>query len=198
MQELVVQFDDREKYPLVFPRLFRRFAGASTTVYNVRCRRQRMNTGDYCLAGHESRILIERKASIMELTDNLFGSARKRNNFQDALRRMADACAHPFLFLDMRWSDIYGRNITDENGRTVQVPQAPYAVLDTLFGRAHAAGVTVIGPQACRTPGTRRHAGDYLLRFMLSYCQPSVPRHSEPGVVYVQSEKSVARAAGPR
>ena len=178
MRTLVVAVDHREKYPLIFPaRLYWR-PDDDTTIFDVRIVKRQIRTADYYIDGHKGTCLIERKATVNELNTNLFGPAKKRNNFVSALDRMADECTHPYLFLDMRWSDLWADH--DANGRPIQ--RCPFTLYDHLFQELACRGIGLLGPIPARTVVQRRMAGDLLLRLMLSHVFPR-RSHAQPGLI---------------
>lgn len=72
------------------------YRGTTQTV-SIQTRRSRLDAGDYALDGHPAA-LIERKASIEEATQNCLTHDRPR--FVAALKRLRDACTHPYLVLE--------------------------------------------------------------------------------------------------
>jgi ERCC4-type nuclease len=74
---------------------------------------QKLDTGDYSLAGLTHLVVVERKKSVSEIAQNLFDE-----RFERELGRM-EAIAHPFVYLDFPFSHLvdYPR-----------VPTVPYSV----------------------------------------------------------------------
>lgn len=177
--DITIQFDDHEQYPLLFPAMmhFRPREDVPTRVFRVTPYRKRMPTADYFIVGQRRACLVERKASVQELQANLFGDARKRANFLHSLDRMVGESDNPYLFLDMRWSDLW--RSTDDRGKPCY--REPFMLLDHLLAELKIRNIQLIGPQAARTVGTRRIAGSLLLRVMLSHIYPSrAARPAEP------------------
>ena len=170
MRILRPYYDNREVYRLIWPDFvyWRPCEYGETTVFKVMPVKRHMKTADYYLKGHKRSCLIERKASVSELATNLFGTVRRRRNFLSCLDRMVDESDHPYLFLDMRWSDLWKDH--DTHGRVIS--RCPFSLYDHLMQELFSRGIGVIGPQAARTINTRRQAGDWLLRVMLNHAFP--------------------------
>lgn len=76
---------------------------------------RKLDTGDYTLAGLETKLCIERKASVEELALNL---GQKRDPFMRELNRMM-AFPHRFLILEFDLDDV----IEYPNHRGSRIPQ---------------------------------------------------------------------------
>ena len=116
---LVVQIDTREKKPLLFPATLDVWTGYNKKVIRVKTERATLDAGDYQLAGRRECI-VERKGSLRELHNNLFGqdSARQARAF----KKLAEACDHPYLLVHTTTSDLLARTEHNpEPGRLVQV-----------------------------------------------------------------------------
>ena len=88
--------DTREKQGYTFQ--------ASSTKYHV-CKgmvNRKLDTGDYSIEGLEDKICIERKASVVELANNV-GISRKR--FEAEIERMKEF-PHKFLVLEFSLTDL--------------------------------------------------------------------------------------------
>lgn len=180
--DLVVIHDDREKHPLLFPRVLYWKPRDRTYVWSVSWDSERLDTADYYIKGHKKKTVVERKASVNELVTNLFGPARKQRNFQLCLDRMAKEHEFPFLFLDFRWRDIY-RGKRHATGPTKYVREQPCDIFDRLMQECNVRGIEMIGPIQARTPHERMYAGDWILRKMLSVIYPMMTNNEKPGEV---------------
>jgi ERCC4-type nuclease len=88
--------DTREKQGYTFE--------ASRTKYHV-CKGmvvRKLDTGDYSLEGLEDKVCIERKASVVELANNVGVSSRR---FMAEIERMKE-CPHKFLILEFSLTDL--------------------------------------------------------------------------------------------
>ena len=88
--------DTREKQGYTF--------AASSTKYHV-CKgmvNRKLDTGDYSIEGLEDKVCIERKASVVELANNV-GISRKR--FEAEIERMKEF-PHKFLVLEFSLTDL--------------------------------------------------------------------------------------------
>ena len=88
--------DTREKQGYTF--------AASRTKYHV-CKgmvNRKLDTGDYSIEGLEDKVCIERKASVVELANNV-GISRKR--FEAEIERMKEF-PHKFLVLEFSLTDL--------------------------------------------------------------------------------------------
>lgn len=96
--------DDREKTPLPFaPNLVthdnRVPWSPSSRIVQVRTLSQRLETGDYVLAGHPRAGCVERKAHLSEIHNNLFDERRHRL-FTAELSRLRSTFSHPLLLIE--------------------------------------------------------------------------------------------------
>jgi ERCC4-type nuclease len=92
---LVVQLDDREKRPILFPSLY----AVKNKTYSVQTEKVRMKAGDYRLKG--DRFLdvgIERKGAVTELYDCFLG--RDRGMATRQFEKMASTYARSVLLLE--------------------------------------------------------------------------------------------------
>jgi hypothetical protein len=118
-----------------------------------------LSEGDYCISGHESACLVERKGSINEVAMNCLSRDRKR--FVDALERLADSTEHPVLFLEGSPVDLTGRLQPGSN-----LPESGPA-LDALFDLTHRYNIDLVIAPA-KTVRQRRAAGEMVARLLLS------------------------------
>lgn len=101
---LTILIDAREKRPLPIPAYLPiwdynspRHKPTATTLA-ITTRTATLPAGDYALEGWEGTCLIERKAHLTELYENLVTADRTR--FHAALARLASTTARPVLFLE--------------------------------------------------------------------------------------------------
>lgn len=100
----VIQVDDREKMPFIFPKhvaITRPWtAGQPHRIERVRLEvvSKRLETGDYSLLGYPKATIVERKWSLSELARNCFTEDRGR--FLAALTRLRNSASWPVLVLD--------------------------------------------------------------------------------------------------
>lgn len=134
--------------------------------------REVLGWGDLTLEGHESLVSIERKYSLLELKNNLFGPMRERSRFLSSLDRLSNNVKFPYLLLDLGltlgYRHDYHKTIRDYSKRKGYFP-TPERIWDVLFQHCHGRGISIIGPVDARTEQRRAHLGDYLLRLMLSH-----------------------------
>jgi len=96
----IIEIDPREKHPLLFPQtlILNDGLGGGRRVVPLQTRPATMLYGDYRLASDPEGVVIERKASLTEITANLFGPRRK--NFILELSRLRDHTRHPYLLYE--------------------------------------------------------------------------------------------------
>lgn len=175
---LRVTVDTREEIELKFPKILRWSVDPLDPVYRrIVIVSQALSAGDYAVTGYEKLTATERKWSMVEIGHNLFGPPKERLRFRKALDRLAKV-THPYLFLDMRWSDVFPAEHPSTRRQPVQQSRRAEsgpgctpttAVLDTLFQELNNRGIQLIGPLAARTPASRIYAGEFILRKMLSH-----------------------------
>jgi ERCC4-type nuclease len=107
--------DTREKQGYTF--------AASRTKYHF-CKgmvNRKLDTGDYSIEGLEDKICIERKASVVELANNV-GVSRKR--FEAEIERMK-AFPHKFLVLEFSLTDLMdfpeGSDVPDREIKNLRI-----------------------------------------------------------------------------
>lgn len=88
-----------------------------------------LKTGDYTLVGHEQEIAIERKASVSEISMNIF-----EKRFENELIRMEDY-AYPFLLMEFSMEDVMqfpaGSDIPKYKWKYLKV--SPYLILKKIL-----------------------------------------------------------------
>jgi len=100
MRHVVVEVDDREKKPILFPKqlLWSPQPGHQELI-EVQVRDARLRYGDYRLARYPRACVIERKGSVAELAQNLL-TKRDRQRFRNAWVRFVTSCLCPVLVVD--------------------------------------------------------------------------------------------------
>ena len=176
MSNLIIEQDDREKRPNIFPRIFRWRPGTRTTTYEVEVHRVRLPTADLRLRA-STRCGLELKRDVREIATNLFGDARRRSNFKKCLDRLAGEYEVGYLVLDMRIEDLC--RSYDETGRH-QRSEYPYGLMGALLRETTSRGVRLMGPIAARTSSQRIYLGHILLDVMLAHEYNVAPALSTP------------------
>lgn len=109
-REYTIITDTREQTPLPFPShlplLDPSRPPSSRTSLTVKLggRTQKLDAGDYALAGYEEICLIERKGSLRELAKNCLTPDRTR--FVAALDRLRASCLRPYLLVEGSLADM--------------------------------------------------------------------------------------------
>lgn len=115
LKTLHVLVDSREKKPLPLPAYLDVLSqdrcwpqGPLTTTIRVLQTRRQIDIADYVLADEDGVMylpdgsncaIVERKATLDELGENLFDPER-RPHFENLLRRMQERCTNPVLYLE--------------------------------------------------------------------------------------------------
>ena len=104
-RDWVIIQDTREKKPLLFPKTLAMWDPATSADrprnirVNLHVIREKLDTADYALQGHDKSTLIERKGSLREITKNCF-HFKDRQRFLDCIKRLRDSCDNPILLLE--------------------------------------------------------------------------------------------------
>ena len=158
-KSLTVDVDDREKYPILFPRSMKYFDKfRKPHLIQLIIRKQRLRFGDYRLACDPRGCVVERKGSVSELANNLLTKDRPRT--LRALHRLVKECRTPVLVLDIRLSDFF------LNPRTPHQPP-PSITICELFRVLQDLGIHLFIPGACKGTIIRRCLGEALVHLML-------------------------------
>lgn len=116
---LTIVIDSREKKPLPFPaHLVAVPCGAAERTFVIQVESATLKTADYILGEHglddkgvittvEGAACLETKRSLREIAGNVASSAKCRNNFHAALKRMRDEYAHPLFVVEGGISTLY-------------------------------------------------------------------------------------------
>lgn len=203
-KKVTVLVDSREKLPLIFPENVRVAARRDRTPQLIRVTTQseRLETGDYTLRGTASRVIVERKGSFGELSQNLMTKDRARAFA--ALTRLAAETTNPYLLLDMGGPHLWTPN--EYCGDTGLVFDELFRVLGTLRIRPLFWGF----PQ---TLGGRRAAGELALRLLIYHsfleetpngststdrgCGPRETTGQPQNVVACRSNRQPVHVGGP-
>lgn len=146
--------DNREKKPLPFPRRIDLLcpewpAKFSVAKVDIDVKRARVPEADYLIAqypdlinpdvvtmeGFSKSIIIERKASVLELANNLLATSHRRARLREILTVMREGWAYPVLLVEGGLSSLY-----NPKGAHV-LPHPPRAVVDALMRVCFEAGV---------------------------------------------------------
>lgn len=162
LREATIIIDSREQVPLLFPKsiLLHRPSLPPLTVL-LHTLVSTLTTGDYALLSHEGVCLVERKASIAEVSGNCLSKDRER--FERTLARLADV-AHPYLLLEGSPADLL---------RPSERAPSPEEALSCLLSRLTHHRITPIFAGRCSTPDSRRAAGSLVAHLLLSHLPPS-------------------------
>ena len=194
MTRLVIEQDDREKRPNIFPRIFRWRPGTRTTAYEVEVHRVRLPTADVRLQA-STRCGLELKRDVREIATNVFGDARRRSNFKKCLDRLAGEYEVGYLVLDMRIEDLC--RSYDEVGCRPR-SEYPYGLMGALLRETTSRGIRLMGPIAARTSSQRIYLGHILLDVMLAheYGTPNIISNIVSGLPESVSPELVVRTLG--
>lgn len=163
MKEYTVLVDDREKRPLPLPKNLELWDSTKPPhlrkqrIVRIHTRSARLETGDYLLAGYEDRCIIERKAHLDELDQNLV-PAKKRQLFIEELTRL-QVCSYPVLLLE---GDPYELERTNKN-----TPCVPNVTRDQLLFLLARYGISLY-TMSTSTPNRRRKAGEWLVATLIA------------------------------
>lgn len=157
---VTVLVDNREQRPLLFPATLKWYperGGRCKTVL-VKTKGVVLSSGDYALEGHEEGCLIERKASIDELANNLLSNDYARANA--AFGRFAGATENPYLLLECTASEL-----RSETRWTKQ----PERIVDALAALIQRLKLRLLLCGSCKTPRQKRVVGELVLRLMMAH-----------------------------
>lgn len=124
----------------------------------VRTERKVLKAGDYCLKGEAESCLIERKASLQELANNLLGDDYARA--MSAFERLSDQTNHPYLVLECTTAELRTRS---------RFTHEPARVVDTLCGLIERLGLRLVLVGKCVDVKQKRTVGDLMMRLMLAH-----------------------------
>jgi ERCC4-type nuclease len=159
MQATVI-IDRNEHKPWGFPKTIKWYKDRNSRgkLVIVKTERKVLKAGDYLLKGSEDVCIVERKASLEELSNNLFGDDYQRA--RDAFKRLSEATAHPYLAIECSLGDLTSKS---------KWVQEPARVMDALMSLMERLRFRFILLGRVRTLQQKRHAGELVLRLMLSH-----------------------------
>lgn len=169
--------DNREKRPLPLPRVLKVLAGNAVPktrpqwiTLEVESTERRLEVADYVLEGNGGALylgdgfgaaVVERKGSIRELYNNLYGG-KPRINFERLLARMNERFRHPTLVYDAGMPGLLKPNTAFRlRGQVVE----PAIVVDGLIRLCYAYGVGLQIVDGA-TKRKRELAGEYVVRLL--------------------------------
>ncbi len=161
--KVTIQVDSREQYPLLFPETM--FIGHPELTYKmlpiqVETQVIKLDAGDYRLKEYPAEVIVERKASQLEIYKNL-NESHDRIRQAKAFRKLVAACAHPLLLVEASPVELFGNDPHIKN---------PEIVAHRLSLAIAKYGFQVIFlPWRSRCGATRRKAGHLLLHIMMGY-----------------------------
>lgn len=160
---IVIEVDDHEKEPLLFPETLIWSPGRGKrvlvrTVVEV----SRMLAGDYRLKGAPRGCVIERKAGPEEIATNLL--TKDRTRFDKAWDRFIGGCEYPVLLMDCSLSQFGSPRLP----KTCKISPADIAreFWELVLGERGPRLVIWAGNTASVV--TRRNVGEQLIRLMLT------------------------------
>lgn len=182
-REWTVLCDTREKRALPLPSTLvvkdwgHFYPGERTTTVRIQTEEVALTTGDYCLKGHESTCLIERKGSLRELEKNLMDS-QDRERFFNQLRRLRASTRNPVLFVE-------GDPLSWHQKRTDKIN--PHLLRDCLLGSCLQFGVQLV-LLPCNSVGARRAAAEWLISTLIACVhQDPLPSNHAPATLTVRN-----------
>ena len=161
--EITIQVDTREQYPLLFPAMIQ--IGDPELTYRmipiaVKTERIKLDCGDYRFKEYPAECIAERKASQLEIYKNL-NDSNDRIRQAKAFRKLVASCAHPLLLVEASPGELLGNSPHIKN---------PEIVAHRLSMAIAKYGFHVIFlPWKSRSSDTRRKAGHLLLHIMMGY-----------------------------
>lgn len=153
--------DSNEQYPLLFPEHIEWYQyrdNSDPGLITITVEKRRLSEGDYALAGYEHLGLVERKGAITEIAGNMLSDDYSRA--RSAFERLAEACLHPYLLLDVTVPEMFKKS---------RWCPTPRAAIDALLSLVNELGIRVILSGNCRADATRRQLGEFVVRLLLSH-----------------------------
>lgn len=161
--QITIQEDTREQYPLLFPEIIQ--IGHPELTYKmlpimVKHERVKRDCGDYGIKEYPAEVIVERKASQLEIWKNL-NESYDRIRQAKAFRKLVASCAHPVLLVEASPLELFGKN------PLIKTPELVPHRLSLAIAKY---GFHVIFlPWKSRCATTRRKAGHLLLHLMMGY-----------------------------
>lgn len=161
-----VLVDYREKQPWLFPPHLDLHLGANSVLrytLKVPSPRPKLAAGDYCLAGDEGGVGVERKKGVAELFGNL--KTRDRPRFLEALDKLAGTYDRPVLAIEESLADFTRSRTGYLASDRIRVDGE--AVLSALLVECHQRDIHVMFLGSCTSPVRKRQVGANMVRLML-------------------------------
>ena len=161
--KITIQVDTREQYPLLFPETM--FIGHPELTYKmlpiqVETQVIKLDAGDYRLKEYPAEVIVERKASQLEIYKNL-NESHDRIRQAKAFRKLVAACAHPILLVEASPVELFGN---DPHIRNPEIVAHRLSLAIAKYGFQ-----VIFLPWRSRCGATRRKAGHLLLHIMMGY-----------------------------
>lgn len=185
-RSFLIGIDANENYPPTFPKVIRvtSHINAPPTLISLRARVTRLsaptrkrnpyNWGDYCALDYkqDGRMIvgIDKKGSPHELMQNLGGTSKERARFLRSLDLFSASVIHPYIWLDMGWTDLWTR--APAFARRSPVKFDPTPAFDALFHELISRNIRLIGPTHASTTQQRLYAGQYIAHLLYAHCHP--------------------------
>lgn len=161
--KITVQVDTREQYPLLFPEIIKIGHPELTHLMipiQVETQVIKLDAGDYRLKEYPAEVIVERKASQLEIYKNL-NESHDRIRQAKAFRKLVASCAHPVLLVEASPAELLG------NDRHIKNPEIVPHRLSLAIAKY---GFHVIFlPWKSRCAISRRKVGHLLLHIMMGY-----------------------------
>ena len=160
---VTVLTDSREQFPILFPdtvKIAHPERSFLMLPIQVKTQKVKLDAGDYTLKGYEKYCIFERKASQLEIYNNLEDSLDRIRQAK-AFRRLSGACRDPYLLIEASAGELLSNNPRIKN---------PEIVPHRLSLAIAKYGFNVIFlPWKSRNPATRRKVGTLMVHIMLGY-----------------------------
>lgn len=163
-RKIVVEIDDREKNPLLFPEqtVWSPEPCKTRELLQIETKRVTLDAGDYRLADYPESCVIERKGSLDELAQNLL--TKDRTRFANAFIRFVKACRHPVLVVEAPASC---ERLKGDYQKIV-VPDVLGSLHKVMAGVPK---LTTYWVGSSNSPTTRAAVGSHMVRLMMAFAQ---------------------------
>lgn len=195
---VTVLVDDREKYPILFPKYLtiQDQRTGRPRLLRVLVRTTRLPCGDYCLRWAKAKCVIERKASVEELAQNLCSGDWFRQ--MAAFKRLRKFSAVRYLLIDGSLGDLTRYCKTDTFKAQYQCPD-PNIVISRLVHCCIEFGMNLWWIGGGRQAAHRTTLGAVLLNLMIQHAFGTVDedrRLLDEMANAVQAREKNAKKAG--
>lgn len=161
-RKIVVEIDNREKYPLVFPKTVSVRDKKTGKQFRVQVNTEmvKLDAGDYRIKGFENLVGVERKASVRELHNNFLTNDSDRQS--RAFKKFEDAYEVCVLLLECMPSEF-----------CVCTPavREPERVLDVFLNYVRESGYELLVLPKVKSIRQRQSVGLFLLHYMINILQ---------------------------